>query len=104
MGFIEYTSLESKTLEAPIFKNMSPLRKVQAFLLSLTNACKDGRVLVQKTSTPTTHSETTSSDPFLKFLLLNPAVHFKEIVQEARSVILAGGTMSPVRIFKRVKI
>ena len=32
----------------------------------------------------------------LKFLLLNPAVYFKSVVQEAKAVIVAGGTMQPV--------
>lgn len=32
----------------------------------------------------------------LKYQLLNPSHHFKEIVDVARCVILAGGTMSPV--------
>ena len=32
----------------------------------------------------------------LRFLLLNPSVHFSSIVQEARAVIVAGGTMQPV--------
>ena len=32
----------------------------------------------------------------MKFLLLNPAVHFVEVVNEAKSVIIAGGTMQPV--------
>ncbi len=31
-----------------------------------------------------------------KYLQLNAEVHFKEIVSEARSVILAGGTLQPV--------
>lgn len=33
----------------------------------------------------------------IKFIQMNPAVHFEEIVEKARSVILAGGTMQPVR-------
>lgn len=33
----------------------------------------------------------------LKFLLLNPAVHFAKVVKECRAVIIAGGTMQPVR-------
>lgn len=32
----------------------------------------------------------------LKFLLLNSAVYFKSVVQEAKAVIVAGGTMQPV--------
>ena len=32
----------------------------------------------------------------MKFLLLNPAVHFAEILKEAKAVIIAGGTMQPV--------
>ena len=34
----------------------------------------------------------------VKFLLLNPAVHFASVVKEARAVIVAGGTMQPVSI------
>ena len=32
----------------------------------------------------------------LKFLLLNPSVHFTQIVREASAVVVAGGTMQPV--------
>ena len=39
----------------------------------------------------------------LKFLLLNPAVHFSSIVGEARAVIVAGGTMQPVSLYKTRK-
>lgn len=34
----------------------------------------------------------------IKYQLLNPAPNFVGVVDEARSVILAGGTMSPVTI------
>lgn len=30
--------------------------------------------------------------------MLNPAVHFMEVVEKCRSVIIAGGTMQPVNI------
>jgi len=33
----------------------------------------------------------------MKYQLLNPSPNFMEVVEEARSVVLAGGTMSPVR-------
>ncbi|XP_039275021.1 ATP-dependent DNA helicase DDX11-like, partial [Nilaparvata lugens] len=53
---------------------------VVAFLECLTNPCEDGRLIV----TPTTSSQTGS----IKFLLLNPASHFVDVVTEARSVVV----------------
>jgi len=35
----------------------------------------------------------------MKFQLLNPSPHFREVVEAARSVVLAGGTMSPVTAY-----
>ena len=32
----------------------------------------------------------------LKYLQLNPAVHFSSVLEEARAVVIAGGTMQPV--------
>uniref|UniRef100_A0A1I8G3F4 Helicase ATP-binding domain-containing protein n=1 Tax=Macrostomum lignano TaxID=282301 RepID=A0A1I8G3F4_9PLAT len=61
----------------------APLLQMQAFLSALLSADDDGRVLLQ----PGAH---------LKYLLLNPASHFAEVVQQSRCVILAGGTMRPV--------
>ena len=66
----------------------SPLMLIESFLAALTNADKDGRIVVGKKGSLSTSS--------LKFLLLNPSTHFTAIVQEARSVIVAGGTMQPV--------
>ena len=34
----------------------------------------------------------------IKYQHLNPATYFQEVVEMARSVVLAGGTMSPVGI------
>ncbi|KAJ5454284.1 uncharacterized protein N7458_005240 [Penicillium daleae] len=36
------------------------------------------------------------NDVQLKYMLLDPTNHFREIVEDARAVILAGGTMSPM--------
>ncbi|KAK2894469.1 hypothetical protein Q8A67_011698 [Cirrhinus molitorella] len=70
----------------------SPMMLVESFLFALTNANKDGRVVIQK--------QACLSQSSLKFLLLNAAVHFAQIVQECRAVIIAGGTMQPVADFK----
>jgi chromosome transmission fidelity protein 1 len=86
---------------------------VDAFLMSLLNADNDGRVIVAmedegvddgghlderdssgQTGSPTGREKT--QVPVLKFMLLNPANVFKPLVEEARSVVLAGGTMEPV--------
>ena len=66
---------------------------VEAFLLSLTDARDDGRVLLSLEG-----SYHASGKPYatLKYLLLNPAERFQEVVEQARSVVLAGGTMEPV--------
>ncbi|KAL7745738.1 hypothetical protein ACLKA6_009940 [Drosophila palustris] len=61
----------------------SPIRPLLSFLETLTSDAADGRILLNpKTQT-------------LKYLLLNPADHFADIVAEARALIIAGGTMQP---------
>ncbi|KAJ7163289.1 helicase C-terminal domain-containing protein [Mycena filopes] len=68
-----------------------PLHAVEAFLLALTGTNDDGRLTF---SLVRTHSG--QDDVEMKYQLLNPAPHFLEVVESARSVILAGGTMSPI--------
>ncbi|XP_041458107.1 ATP-dependent DNA helicase DDX11-like isoform X2 [Lytechinus variegatus] len=70
----------------------SPLMHIEGFLLALTNANKDGRIVV--------HKKELLSQCSLRFQLLNPAVHFTDVVKEARAIIVAGGTMQPVEEFK----
>ncbi|NWS97396.1 DDX11 helicase, partial [Mionectes macconnelli] len=70
----------------------SPLMQIEGFLSALTNANQDGRVILNRQGTVGQSS--------LKFLLLNPAVHFAKVVEECRAVIIAGGTMQPVADFQ----
>ncbi|KAF3049496.1 ATP-dependent DNA helicase chl1 [Didymella keratinophila] len=63
------------------------LMHVQAFLLSLMNPSAEGRFF---------YSKEEGSDLTLRYMLLDPTYHFKDIVEDARAVILAGGTMSPM--------
>ncbi|KAK6975607.1 ATP-dependent RNA helicase DDX11 [Biomphalaria glabrata] len=70
----------------------SPLMQIESFLEALTNADKDGRIV--------THKEAVLSQSTLKFIMLNPAVHFISVLKEAKAVVVAGGTMQPVSEFK----
>ncbi|XP_021390757.2 ATP-dependent DNA helicase DDX11 isoform X2 [Lonchura striata] len=73
-------------------RTSSPLMQIEGFLSALTNANQDGRVILNRQGTVGQSS--------LKFLLLNPAVHFAKVVEECRAVIIAGGTMQPVADFR----
>ena len=66
---------------------MPVLTHVQSFLQTLTNPAAEGRFFYEKDD---------KNNLSLKYMLLDPTHHFKEIVEDARAVILAGGTMSPV--------
>ncbi|CAI5711867.1 unnamed protein product [Hyaloperonospora brassicae] len=102
MGFVDSTRMESPAVTASLdastvdpaegfeSRHASPLRTVEALLKALTNAGKDGRILAQP------HNAQKGVEGLIRFILLNPVVHFQEIVTKARSVILAGGTMQPV--------
>ncbi|XP_062914373.1 ATP-dependent DNA helicase DDX11 isoform X1 [Mobula hypostoma] len=83
---------QEETLEKEQPLMASPMMHIEGFLFALTSTNKDGRVVIQK--------QGTVSQSSLKFLLLNPAVHFAEIVKESRAVVIAGGTMQPVAEFK----
>jgi chromosome transmission fidelity protein 1 len=64
------------------------LTHIQSFLLALMNPSDEGRFFYSKADDTGAMS--------LRYMLLDPTHHFREIVSEARSVILAGGTMSPM--------
>ncbi|XP_033824285.1 ATP-dependent DNA helicase DDX11 [Periophthalmus magnuspinnatus] len=71
----------------------SPMMQVEGFFMTLTNNNTDGRVVL--------HRQATLSESSVKFLLLNPAVHFAQVLREARAVVIAGGTMQPISDFKQ---
>ncbi|KAI8820477.1 putative ATP-dependent RNA helicase DDX11-like protein 8-like protein [Fimicolochytrium jonesii] len=74
--------------EVYVPKHMSTIQNVSTFLMSLTNADLEGRIMLSVTDDPATS--------MMKYLLLNPANAFRRIVEEARAVVLAGGTMAPI--------
>ena len=63
------------------------LMQVQSFIEVLCNPSPEGRYFYGKIQ---------PGDVVLKYMLLDPTYHFKDIVDEARAVILAGGTMAPM--------
>lgn len=68
--------------------SIAAFHAVEGMLLSLTDARDDGRVLLELGDRGIVN---------LKYILLNPAERFAEVVHSARSIVLAGGTMEPVR-------
>lgn len=65
------------------------LQEIETFLLALTNNDADGRIFLL------------DEDGILqfKYVLLDPSKHFRQVVEEARSIVLAGGTMEPIEDF-----
>ncbi|XP_032205038.1 putative ATP-dependent RNA helicase DDX11-like protein 8 isoform X3 [Mustela erminea] len=78
--------------EARLPRPASPLMHIESFLAALTTANQDGRVILSRQGSLCQSS--------LKFLLLNPAVHFAQVVKECRALVIAGGTMQPVSDFR----
>ncbi|CAL3969756.1 unnamed protein product [Diplocarpon coronariae] len=67
------------------------LHHISSLLAALTHPSKEGRLFYTLSSIPSSPDLIT-----LKFLLLDPSIHFQSIVSQARAVLLAGGTMSPM--------
>ena len=102
--------VEGKTSRSAAAKHASiaAFHLVESFLLSLVDAKDDGRILLSIENDPTPshippQHKSPQSTPIvtMRYMLLNPAERFKEIVDSARSVILAGGTMEPISDFMR---
>ncbi|KAL8280650.1 hypothetical protein RQP46_006973 [Phenoliferia psychrophenolica] len=73
------------------------LHSFQTFLVSLTNAETEGRILLAAEPSAKLGGKV---DVTLTYMLLAPSESFKDVAEEARSVILAGGTMKPMSDFR----
>ena len=80
-----------------ISKHISPLSIVRSFLLCLNTSSTDGKVVVEwpvrdenekKTEFAIKHAS-------FRYVLLNPAAQFEDIVDEAHAIALVGGTIRP---------
>ena len=87
-----YINLSEKQPRASLSESRSSipvLTHVQSFFQTLTNPSSEGRFFYEKNE---------RNEVSLKYMLLDPTHQFREIVEDARAVILVGGTMSPVRM------
>ncbi|CAN6441709.1 unnamed protein product [Victoria cruziana] len=75
----------------------SSFQAIATFLVSLSSSDFEGRIIVsrQKLSCPEQQDE-----GFLKFIMLAGEKIFSEIMDEARTVVLAGGTLQPIEEMK----
>lgn len=96
-GYIVYTEEQEKAKDqhprgiarpAEPKSSMPVLMHIQSFFYALLNPSAEGRFFYAKNDE--------DLGLCLKYMLLDPTHHFREIVEDARAVILAGGTMSPV--------
>lgn len=87
--YINKLSQEEVDADEEISRHVSPLMVVDNFIYTLSNQDKDGRVLIYEEN----------KNVHFKYLLLNPSNSFKSIVDEARTVVLAGGTLEPINDF-----
>jgi chromosome transmission fidelity protein 1 len=85
-GFVEHFQQTEKGQKHDPKTTVPALFHIQSFLLPLMNPSAEGRLFFARTR----------DDVELRYVLLDPTNHFREIVEDARAVILAGGTMSPV--------
>jgi chromosome transmission fidelity protein 1 len=67
---------------------VSVVQPFLSFLMCLTEAEGDGRIALYR--------EEKTGQAKLSYQLLNASAHFKEVVEEAHAVVLAGGTMQPM--------
>ncbi|CAL2245522.1 unnamed protein product [Prunus armeniaca] len=71
---------------------LSSFQALANLLLSLTNKDGDGRIIISRTSTTCSREE----GRYIKYVMLTGDKIFSEIVDQAHSVVLAGGTLQPI--------
>ncbi|KAL8862465.1 MAG: hypothetical protein Q9178_000962 [Gyalolechia marmorata] len=91
-GYVEYAEKQAPGVQERLVDTTPVLTHIQGFLQALMNPAAEGRFFFERDE---------SSSVSLKYLLLDPTFHFKEVVEEARAVIMAGGTMSPMDDYAR---
>ncbi|KAL9613758.1 MAG: hypothetical protein Q9167_001703 [Letrouitia subvulpina] len=91
-GYVSFAESAADTGSQRRVSGSPVLLHAQSFFQTLTNPASEGRFFFQRVD---------NDDTVLKYTLLDPSHHFRDVVEEARSVVLAGGTMSPVDDYVR---
>lgn len=95
-GYVLHTEEQEKIKQSTSAMSGEPrstmpvLMHIQSFFYALLNPSVEGRFFYAKNDE--------ELGLCLKYMLLDPTHHFRDIVEDARAVILAGGTMSPVNL------
>lgn len=88
-GYIDFTEEQGRNSSSRSCPLSTPvLTHIQSFFQTLADPASEGVYL---------HEMDENNELSLRYMLLDPTHNFKEVVETARAVILAGGTMSPVR-------
>ncbi|KAJ1502643.1 DEAD H (Asp-Glu-Ala-Asp His) box helicase 11 [Coelomomyces lativittatus] len=87
--FLQMNNTPNRLPNSHAYRNISPLSKIEDFFMKLTHPAVDGRI----------HFDLSSTSPELKYISLNPSRHVESLFKDTRSVILAGGTLSPISDF-----
>jgi chromosome transmission fidelity protein 1 len=77
---------EKRAVSTPV------LMQIQTFFQALANPATEGRFFYESVDV---------EEVGIRYMLLDPSHHFREIVEEAKAVILAGGTMAPFDDYTR---
>ncbi|QDZ21842.1 DNA repair helicase [Chloropicon primus] len=83
-GYSEVLASQNEGGDTGDVEKLGALNSVMDLLFALTNNEEDGRVIVDKGAEQ------------VKFVMLNAATHFENLVQEAHAVLLVGGTLAPL--------
>ncbi|KAL8972408.1 MAG: hypothetical protein Q9183_000569 [Haloplaca sp. 2 TL-2023] len=91
-GYVESIEDHRETSPSQHVDVTPALTHVQAFLQTLMNPAAEGQFFFERGE---------SEKVALRYVLLDPTFHFREVVEDARAVVLAGGTMSPMEDYIR---
>ncbi|TKA54307.1 hypothetical protein B0A53_03400 [Rhodotorula sp. CCFEE 5036] len=101
-GYVDHVALEKSAKGRQQIRNVATraLHQIQQFILCLAHADREGRVLFTSEADSNPKPSDQGKRVALKYLLLAPAESFRDIAEDAKAVVLAGGTMAPMSDFR----